>query len=150
MFHLVDLPFREDWADFGGPFTAFRSPQTLSKGKKQLVDESPAAYRTKVEERCEVRQLFPAPGRGSLPLPAGLKEPLLEAMPGLKDLPGGHGFDGSLRAPTEVYKGGETAGLARLKVRGAHASNTLPQCWLSSSLPFSSALGVILILQPLL
>mmetsp|Transcript_7483 Transcript_7483/g.21142 ORF Transcript_7483/g.21142 Transcript_7483/m.21142 type:complete len:447 (-) Transcript_7483:1471-2811(-) len=94
MYHLDDLPFREDWSDFKGPFTTFRN---------------------KVEDRSEVRKPLPSPQRGSLPLPPTLTPEVLDAMPTAKDLPGGHSYDGSLRAPPEIYRGGETAALARLK-----------------------------------
>lgn len=70
-----------------------------------------------MEDRSEVRKPMPTPGRGALPLPHGLKPDVLDAMPEAKDLPGGHGFDGSVCAPKDIWAGGETAALKRLKVR---------------------------------
>ena len=69
-----------------------------------------------MEDLSQVRKPLPSPGKGSLPLPATLAPTVLEAMPSPQQLPGGHGYDGSLRAPVDIYRGGETEALERLKV----------------------------------
>jgi hypothetical protein len=42
---------------------------------------------------------------------------LLDFSPSPQELPGGHGYDSSVRAPADIWRGGETAALQRLKVR---------------------------------
>merc|ERR1719352_1978326 len=47
------------------------------------------AFKNKVESRCRVRPLLATPGKGDLPLPAGL--PPADPMPSLEQLPWGPG-----------------------------------------------------------
>lgn len=64
-----------------------------------------------------MRAPLPTPKKGSLPLPASMtSSPLLEFTPSPQDLPG-PGCDGSVCAPKDIWVGGETAALQRLKVR---------------------------------
>uniref|UniRef100_A0A7S1SVM2 Cryptochrome DASH n=1 Tax=Tetraselmis chuii TaxID=63592 RepID=A0A7S1SVM2_9CHLO len=94
MYHLQDLPYRGDLSDLKGAFTNFR---------------------VKVEEKSGVRDPLPAPKKGSLPLPSGMSAALLDFSPSPQELPGGHGYDSSVRAPADIWRGGETAALQRLK-----------------------------------
>jgi hypothetical protein len=106
-------------------------PMALRIGTFRCGIDAPFAnlpvIRSKVEDRCEVRKLMPHPGKGALPLPCGIKTDILEAMPTVANLPlpDGHCLDGSIRAPVDIYKGGETAALARLKVRAGFDGNEI-------------------------
>ncbi|KAI7840945.1 hypothetical protein COHA_005375 [Chlorella ohadii] len=101
MYHLDDLPFREDLSDLPDVFTPFKQ---------------------KCEDRCRVRACLPTPKRGALPLPGGLPADLLAFEPQrVEDLnaavPAGHP---QLATPQHDargvldFKGGESAALARL------------------------------------
>ncbi|KAI3426359.1 hypothetical protein D9Q98_008731 [Chlorella vulgaris] len=102
LFHLDDLPFREDLRDLPDVFTPFKQ---------------------KCEDRCEVRKPLPTPSRGSLPLPGGLDAAQLAFAPQRVEelnavVPSGHP---QLAAPAKEpravldFVGGEGAALARLK-----------------------------------
>lgn len=102
MYHLDDLPFREDLKDLPDVFTPFKQ---------------------KCEDRSSVRKCFPAPRRGALPLPSALDAARLDYLPQrVEDLnavvPKGHP---QLATPQRDergvldFKGGETAALERLQ-----------------------------------
>lgn len=88
-----------------------------------------------------MRAPLPTPKNGALPLPASLSgSPLLEFQPGPQDLPG-PGYDGSVCAPKDIWVGGETAALQRLKV---HCCYGMCYCRLPSLCHVcKSALGFI-------
>jgi len=94
LYHLEDLPFKENFSDMQDTFTPFKE---------------------KCERKCKVRDLLPAPKSGKLTLPSGLSG--VDFMPAWKDLP----YVGEVPMPAEEKRtaftlaGGEKAALARLK-----------------------------------
>lgn len=93
LYHLDDLPYKKI-SDMPDTFTPFKE---------------------KCERNCKVRDLFPVPKKGSIPLPSGFSG--VEFFPAWKDLP----YQAEVSMPEKeertafTLEGGEKAALARLK-----------------------------------
>lgn len=130
LYSIEDIPFRSDFMDLPNTFTparkvpAFPFDALFLLQRARAKKESCAAQR--VEARCTVRDPLPSPGKGDLQTPELGPEVQgtlsWEDFPRLRDLPL-EDEDELARAEREntpehqvmAFKGGETAGLERLR-----------------------------------